>query len=129
MEAKFKEPKNTAVFTTQNIIDNIQPITYVQHDAADGSWLFLDVKSLSDTETKSTIISLEKIVSIDETLLSLADLPLGFCATRQDINDFWSIQKIDNGNIQKENSNIRMKPASKKQKSIDKIKAFFSIFF
>jgi len=40
-EWPFKDPKNTAVFTTVGVIDRDEPIRRVRDDDDDGAWQFL----------------------------------------------------------------------------------------
>jgi hypothetical protein len=36
----FDDPENTAVFTTQHVLEYGQPIVRVTHDVEDGAWQF-----------------------------------------------------------------------------------------
>ncbi|MEM6425590.1 MAG: hypothetical protein AAGF66_18945 [Cyanobacteria bacterium P01_H01_bin.119] len=83
----FTDPKNVAVFSTRSVVSNEKPILYVSHDLDDGAWQFHSGKSATEDEPK--IISLERIVIIDPSVKTLADLPLGWVATRRDKRSAW----------------------------------------
>jgi hypothetical protein len=82
----FKDPKNTAVFTTGGVINRHQPICRVCHDD-DGAWQFLTGGPVTMTDAK--LVSLSEIVATDQSLLELADLPLGWVATRDNAGSRW----------------------------------------
>jgi hypothetical protein len=42
-------------------------------------------------------VTLEEIISMDNTLLELADMYEGFCAKRQSKQDKWNIEKQSEG--------------------------------
>lgn len=84
---KFSDVKNTAVFTTRQVVNEGMPILYVYHDEEDGAWQFHYGNNVSVED--AMIVSLGMIVNLDDTLNQLFDLPLGWLATRKSINDFW----------------------------------------
>ena len=77
----FEEPENTAVFTSKKIVFGDHWIEYVTHDADDGAWQFHP--SDGTTEQDAAVVGLKEIVVLDESVLSLADLPLGWHAWRE----------------------------------------------
>ncbi|MFL0269324.1 hypothetical protein [Candidatus Clostridium radicumherbarum] len=85
---KFSDAENTAVFTTRQVVNESVPILYVSHDEDDGAWQFHHGSNVSIED--AIIVSLEMMVSLDDTLNQLFDLPLGWIATRKSINDFWN---------------------------------------
>jgi len=86
----FRDPKNVMVLTSKNIIEGISSIVYVSHDEDDGMWQFHDG---SDVEADDAIlVSLEEVVSIDNTIKELYDLPLGWIAWRNEKNNEWKRQ-------------------------------------
>ena len=88
---KFEDSLNTAVFTTKSVVEDKKEITYVVHNLEDGAWQFhsSDLVKIKD----AMIVSLSEIIEIDNTLLEIADLPLGYAATRESIKNKWTIQK------------------------------------
>jgi hypothetical protein len=88
----FAEPHNMAILTTSDVIERKYPILYVSHDADDGSWQFHSGSEIDIEEAK--VISLCEIVNLDKSLLQLADLPLGWIATRRNQDSFWKYSKI-----------------------------------
>jgi len=90
---KFKAPLNTAVFSTTYVIKEKSPILLVSHEA-DGDWQFMGGEPIEDYRKVVMVVSLESIIKKDKTVLQLADLPLGYQATRKTKKDKWEIVKI-----------------------------------
>ncbi|NEM98005.1 immunity protein Imm33 domain-containing protein [Pontibacter burrus] len=90
---EFKEPLNTAVFTTKFVIEDKKPITYVSHDAEDGAWQFFSDDEFEDFESVAKIVGLGEIIKLDNSVLELADMPEGFYAYREGVKGKWVIQK------------------------------------
>lgn len=88
---EFKEPQNTVVITTNNIIQGDSEILYVFHDEDDGIWQFLDNSICS--EENARIIALKEIVELDNSTSLISDLPLGYMAYRLSKNSEWIIRK------------------------------------
>lgn len=85
----FEDSLNTAVFTTTFVVKDKSVITYVTHDEEDGAWQFFSNEHFDNYEDVVMIVGLGEIIEIDESLLDIADLPLGFIATRQSRNNNW----------------------------------------
>jgi len=92
-EWKFDDVENTAVFTTRQVINENMPILFVFHDEDDGAWQFHhdNTPSIED----AMIVSLYNMVSLDNTLNQLFDLPIGWYASRKDSYDAWQRRKIE----------------------------------
>jgi len=90
---KFEDTLNTAVFTTRFVVKDKKEITYVTHEIEDGAWQFFSKDDFANFEDVAMLVSLDEIIKIDKTILEIADLPLGYIATRQTIKDSWTIQK------------------------------------
>lgn len=89
----FNDVPNTMVITLNNILKNESPILYVSHDKEDGMWQFLDGSNVIETENAS-IVSLKQIVEVvDPTVIDIADLPLGWIATRDSKDGEWCKKK------------------------------------
>jgi hypothetical protein len=89
----FADSKNVAVYTVKKIWENGKPILYVYHDLEDGAWQFHTDRV--PNEEDSSVISLKRIVELDESIKELSDLPIGWCAWRASKMDPWQ-RKIMN---------------------------------
>jgi hypothetical protein len=83
----FDEPRNVAVFTTRHVMVARHPILYVYHDQEDGAWQFHSSDEI--TIQDAMVVALSEIVDIDPTVMELADLPLGWMAWRNNVNEPW----------------------------------------
>jgi len=90
---KFKEPENTAVFTTKFVIVDKKDITTVYHDKEDGAWQFMSEGHFDDFSTVAKLVGLGQIVKIDSTLTQVADMPRGYFAHRKSKGEKWVIEK------------------------------------
>lgn len=86
----FTEAPNTACFTCCHILDNQKPILYVCHDV-DGYWQFLCGENHREEDAR--IVSLEKILSIDETMSDLAGLDCGEYAEAENETSDWTVKR------------------------------------
>lgn len=91
-EWPFTDPKNVAVFSTQKIVTKESPILFVSHDSDDGAWQFQSGNEVAEDEPK--VVSLARIIKIDPKIKELADLPLGWVATRADPESPWQCFKL-----------------------------------
>ena len=91
---KFEDSLNTAVFTTAFVIKDKKEITYVTHEIEDGAWQFFSSDIFDNYEDVAMIVGLREIIELDKTVLDIADLPLGYVATRQSSNDKWTRKKL-----------------------------------
>ena len=89
----FPDSLNTAVFTTKFVVHDRKEITYISHDFEDGAWEFYSDDNFDNYEDIVLILSLDEIIQLDISLLEVADLPLGFVATRRSKADDWTITK------------------------------------
>jgi hypothetical protein len=85
-EWTFLDPQNVAVFTTGKVVSKNHPILYVCHDD-DGTWQFHTGMDVNEKDAK--IVALSEIVRRDRSILDLADLEMGWNATRLSQNDDW----------------------------------------
>jgi hypothetical protein len=83
----FQEAENTAVFTSQYVLELGHPIVRVTHDVEDGAWQFHAPQGTSDAQPR--VVGLREVIEMDPTLLELADLPLGWVATREGAGSPW----------------------------------------
>ena len=89
----FADPRNVAVFTTKRIASGAEPILRVSHDSDDGAWQFIGHGEL--TEESASVVALATIVALDPSIAVLADLPLGWIATRDSRGGTWRRAKHD----------------------------------
>jgi hypothetical protein len=92
MKGKFIDRPNTAVFTTRFILEKAESIKYVFHYEDDGAWEFIGSKESDESDYR--VISLEEIIMIDNSILDISDLPLGYFAYRDTQKDKWTIEQI-----------------------------------
>src|SRR3954464_15647273 len=85
----FADPENVLVFTSRDIVQYGMWVHYVSHDAGDGAWQFHSVKGAPVSESDARVVLLKNIVAQDPSLLSLADLPIGWCAWREAKESLW----------------------------------------
>src|SRR5438128_2699237 len=83
----FADPKNVATFTVRQIARDGNPILRVSHDSVDGAWQFLEWGT--PREEDAMIVLLEEMTRIDNSIRELADLPLGWRATRRSPAEPW----------------------------------------
>jgi hypothetical protein len=89
----FKDKQNVMVITTKSIVINGNPILYISHDEEDGMWQFHD--GTEANEEDGTVISLKEMLELDTSISEIADLPCGWYAWRNNINDTWKRQKAE----------------------------------
>ena len=87
----FADPKNTAVFTCASILDGSETIRLVSRDEEDGAWQFLPFSGSSIKSAR--VVSLGAIIEIDRSVLEVADLTLGWQASRTDLTDKWKRER------------------------------------
>ncbi|MGK7390507.1 MAG: immunity protein Imm33 domain-containing protein [Candidatus Cyclobacteriaceae bacterium M2_1C_046] len=90
---EFKDPPNTAVFTTKFVTEEYKPITYVSHDDDGSDWQFFSNDDFKELESIARIVSLQEIINLDPSIRELADMPVGYYATRKSKDDKWIIHK------------------------------------
>jgi hypothetical protein len=83
----FSQPKNEAVITVWSILHGVDPILHVYHSDQDGSWSFMSGKGFSVKD--AALVSLQEVANRDPTIAELADLPLGWKATRTAVGGTW----------------------------------------
>jgi hypothetical protein len=90
-EARFGFSKEVVVLTTSKASEGSAVIVRVVH-FKDGSWLFSNMQQGKHGDVIG--VKVGSLVSIDTTLNQLADLPLGWSATREASNGVWVRAKI-----------------------------------
>jgi hypothetical protein len=87
----FDQEPNTATFTTTHVLKENMDITHVYHDADDGGWQFH--YSGATKTSDAMIVALSEIVAHDPSVKEVADLPLGWMATRDCRGKPWKRMK------------------------------------
>jgi len=83
----FAESENVAVFTCVHVLEHNEDICYVSHNEGDGAWQFLCKREHNISDAR--VISLKEIYGRDPSVGSLADMPLGNSAVREDKLSLW----------------------------------------
>jgi hypothetical protein len=86
----FSEPKNLAVITTKQVVEENQPILYVVYDD-EGEWQFHTGEDVNESDAR--VVGLGEIFKQDPTIAALAELPIGSIATRKSKHDDWQCFK------------------------------------
>ena len=86
----------TAVFTRKKIMIENELITKVYH-SIDNSFDFAD-KYSSNSNENIMLVSLKQILEKDPSVRIAINIPTGYCAFRETINDKWIIEPYDEGN-------------------------------
>jgi hypothetical protein len=87
LDWKFQDPPNVAVITNKRIIKSQDWIAHVSHDEDDGGWQFHGRGPLNEQD--AAVVSLRSIVELDPSVAELADLPLGWSASRESPDSPW----------------------------------------
>lgn len=90
-EWPFNEPKSTPVFTTKHVIYRKLRVLEVVHPDA-GTWQFLDGYTVRRED--GALVSLEYMMGLDPTLSQIADLPLGWKASREAAGFPWTREEL-----------------------------------
>jgi hypothetical protein len=83
----FEQPRNCAVLVTREVLDREEPILHVTHDADDHVWQFIGTSD--STANNGRVIALHEAVELDPSVLQLADLPIGWHAWRNSVEESW----------------------------------------
>jgi hypothetical protein len=83
----FDDPSNLAVITARQVTEDNAPILLVSHDEEDGGWQFLPGGSV--IEENARVVALRRIWLLDASIGKLANLPLGWRASRRLALDSW----------------------------------------
>jgi len=86
----FEDEKNTATLTCECVFKYGQPILYVCHDEDDGTWQFLCGKFHNADE--AMVVGLESVYHHDPSISTIAVLPLGYEAERENEKSDWKVQ-------------------------------------
>lgn len=85
---RFSDSRHTGAFTTKRVMSGEDSITRVFHDIEDGAWQFHGPEE-SDPEDMA-YVCLHCVIDKDATIGELHDLPVGWCAWRENIASPWT---------------------------------------
>lgn len=86
---KFADALDTAVITTLYVVRQGSPILSVYH-FDDGYWQFSGVEeNLPDKDF--LVLALSEVIALDQSVLQVSDLPLGYSASRINALAEWII--------------------------------------
>jgi hypothetical protein len=83
---RFHEGKNRAAITTKYVFDGTHPILLVSHDE-EGDWQFLC--GTTNLPEDGRIVCLATVVERHPAVVELADLPVGWQAARDGVDQSW----------------------------------------
>lgn len=91
VDFKFREERNTAVFTTRQVLEGL-PILRVAHDA-NGDWEFLCDTTYDAADLK--VIAFEEVVKLDPSINEVFHLNYGWQAWRTEIGAKWQKEELE----------------------------------
>lgn len=83
----FDQSAETSAITTRQVLEGAEEIHVVIHYADDHSWGFLC--GTTDDQADGRVISMAHALDIDDSLVSIADLPPGWKAWRPKRGEPW----------------------------------------
>ena len=90
----FDQAPNVAAITTIRVLEDNFPVLSVTHYSDDHSWAFM-CGTTNDTKD-GRVIGMNKVLKLDPTLRTIADLPPGWTARRERIGAEWHRSPNDN---------------------------------
>lgn len=83
----FDQPRNCPTFTMRQVMNGLEPILLVSHDANDHGWQFIG--STAACKEHAMLVCLEHVVHLDPSVMEVADLPPGWEAVRSFAGGPW----------------------------------------
>lgn len=80
------------IYTTRYVLDNDAPVTTVVHDLND-EWFFWSEEG--EVAAEARVVLFREIIATDKSLEEIVSLPIGNRAYRKDIQDKWTVAKIE----------------------------------
>ena len=84
----FDQLPNVAAITTVGVLEQKLPILRVTHYSDDHSWAF--VCGTTNATEDGRVIAMHRVISLDPTLRTIADLPPGWTAWRDSVGSVWN---------------------------------------
>jgi hypothetical protein len=89
----FDQAPNVAAITTRQVVELNYPIRQVVHYSDNNSWAF--TCGTTEDEDDYRLVHMEDILILDESLRSIADLPPGWSAWRENKESTWERMEDD----------------------------------
>lgn len=86
-KSPFDQPLNCGVLTMRQVLEGLEPVLSVSHDADDHGWQFIGSSDAAVEDGR--VVCLADIVKRDPTVLQVADLPPGWQAVRKGTGRPW----------------------------------------
>lgn len=86
----IEENKNKNAITTKYVVKNNSTIVSVFYDE-DGDWQFFGEEEVSEEDVR--VVSIQQMIELDKSLVSLPDLKEGESAYRKNKESIWLIRK------------------------------------
>jgi hypothetical protein len=87
----FDQTPDTAALVSKSVMYEGHPILLVTHDEHDHGWQLLDG---ADPPSDFVHVCMSHAVSLDASVVDLADLPPGWCAWRASVEIPWSREPL-----------------------------------
>ena len=84
----FDQEPAVAAITTGQVLEEGYPVLSVVHYSDDHSWGF--TCGTTDNPDDGAVVDMACVLDLDPSLATIADLPLGWCAWRDDIESPWT---------------------------------------
>jgi hypothetical protein len=88
----FEDPPKTVCLTTKHIVYEDYPVLYVSRSDDDGTWQFHYGGTV--TMSDALLVGIGTVVEHDPSIIEIADLPLGWCATRTKPGKPWICERL-----------------------------------
>lgn len=85
----FRDSPDTAVIIDRRVLSSTEFISHVSHDLDDGPWQFLTNSTNTRQTNDARVVGLGSVVQLDPSVKELADLPLGWQASRTSPSSPW----------------------------------------
>lgn len=83
----FDQGPRVAAVTTRQVLEDGFPILRVVHYSDDEDWAF--TCGTTDDIADARLIAMEEALAIDPSIVDIADLPIGWGASRSELGGTW----------------------------------------
>lgn len=84
----FDQQRSCSTITMRQVLEGLEPILLVSHDADDEGWQFIGITSANVDDGRA--VCLEEIVRLDPSVVEVADLAPGWQAVRERVGGRWT---------------------------------------
>ena len=89
----FDQAPDVTAITTRQVLEEYLPILRVVHYSDDHSWAF--TCGTTDDPNDGRVICMNDALKLDPTIAAIADLPPGWGAWRENVDDNWNRYQSD----------------------------------